>query len=97
MDLVAPNTSNGYAIKTAKRCVQNNETRALKAILETNFDKSTLSDFGDECAKILYESIDSDETESLEMLLGHVNENFLKQTFGNVKKNFVSKFTVQCS
>ena len=89
--IVAPNASNGYALQTAKWCVQNNETSVLKAILETNLDKSNLSDFGEECAKIPYESIDTDENESLEMLLEHLNENFLKQTFGNGKKTFLSK------
>ena len=91
MDLVAPNASNEYAIQTVKWCVQNNETRTLRAILESNFNENKLSELSDECSDIFYKSIALVSNAPLEMLLEHVNESFLKQTFGNEKKTLVTK------
>ena len=91
MDLVAPNASNEYALQTIKWCAQNNETEALRAVLDTNFNKTNLSEFGNECVEILYKSIAKVDTSQLEMLMEHVDESFLKQTFGNEKKTLVTK------
>ena len=91
MDLVAPNASKEYAIQTAKWCVQNKETEALRAVLDTNFNESNLSEFDNECTEILYKSITLVDNKPLEMLLKHVDESFLKQTFGNDKKTLVTK------
>ena len=91
MDLVVPNAPNEYALQALKWCVQNNETRALRAILETNFTENKMSELSDECTDIFYKSIALVSNAPLEMLLEHVNENFLKQTFGNEKKTLVTK------
>ena len=91
MDIVALNASNEYALQTIKWCVQNNETEALRAVLDTTFNKTNLSEFCDECVEILYKSVAKVESTQLEMLLERVNESFLKQTFGNEKKTLVTK------
>ena len=91
MDLVAPNVPNEYALQTVKWCVQNNETSVLRAILETNFNENKLSESSDECTDIFYKAIPLASNGPLEMLLEHVKESFLKQTFGNEKKTLVTK------
>ena len=91
MDLVDPNDSKEHALQVVKFSVQNNENEALHAALDTHFKDSTLSEFPQECAQILYTSLTSQNHSVFQTLLKYIDDDFLNQKVGCESKTPLTK------
>ncbi|XP_061164077.1 ankyrin repeat, PH and SEC7 domain containing protein secG-like [Saccostrea echinata] len=89
MDLVDPSASKEEAMQALHYCTRMEYFDIVDAILKTHFGTTKLSDLSSQCMELLTNVVKSGSLESLEMILDHVDENFLATPL--TQRTFVTK------